>query len=69
MATVEKDNHSWVCFLLRPSDKRHLTVVVDGEGNIGSDDVVEANLAVLWGTVGIQGFHAHDSVKQTPLWD
>lgn len=69
MATVEKDKHSEVCFDLRPPDKRHLTIVVNGEGNIGSDDVVEANLTVLRGTVGIQGFHAHDSVKQTALWD
>lgn len=50
-------------------DKTYLTVVINGEGHIGSDDVIEANLAVLRGAVGIQGLHAHDSVKQTPFWD
>lgn len=46
-----------------------LTVVVNSEGHIGSDDVIEANLAVLRGAVGIQSLHAHDPVKQAPFWD
>lgn len=47
----------------------HLTIVVNSKGHIGSDDVIEANLAVLRGAVGIQSLHAYDSVKQTPFWD
>lgn len=47
----------------------HLTIVVDREGHVGSDDVIETDLAVLWRAVGIQSFNAHDSVKQTPFWD
>lgn len=57
------------CGSLRPPDKTRLTIVVDGEGHIGSDDVIEADLTVLWGTVSVQGFHTHDPVEQTPLWD
>lgn len=47
----------------------YLTVIVNSEGHIGSDDVVEADLAVLWGAVGIQSLHPHNPVKQTPFWD
>ena len=46
---------------------RLLTVVVDGEGHVGGDDVVEADLAVLRGAVGVQGLHAHDAVEQAAL--
>lgn len=56
-------------FDLQLQDETYLTIVVNSEGHIGSDDVIEANLAVLRGAVSIQGLHAHDSVKQTPLWD
>lgn len=40
-----------------------LTIIVNSEGHIGSDDVIEADLAVLRGAVGIQSLHAHDSIK------
>lgn len=50
-------------------DKTYLTIIVNSEGHIGSDDVIEANLAVLRGAVSIQSLHTHDSVKQTPFWD
>lgn len=56
-------------FGLQLQDEAYLTIVVDSEGHIGSDDVIEANLAVLRGAIGIQSLHAHDSVKQTPFWD
>ena len=56
-------------FNLQLQDETYLTVVVNSEGHIGSDDVIEANLAVLRGAVGIQGLHAHDPVKQTPFRD
>lgn len=56
-------------FDVQPQDETYLTVVVNSEGHIGSDDVIEANLAVLRGAVGVQSLHAHNSVKQTPLWD
>jgi len=44
-----------------------LTVVVDGEGHVGRDDVIEADLAVLRGAVGVQGLHAHHAVEQAAL--
>lgn len=49
--------------------KTRLTVVVNGEGHVGSDDVVEADLAVLRRAVGVQGLHAHDPVKQASFRD
>lgn len=56
-------------FDLPLQDKTCLTVVVNSKGHIGSDDVIEANLAVLWGAVSIQSLHTHNSVKQTAFWD
>lgn len=49
--------------------KIHLTVIVNGEGHIWSDDVIEANLAVLRRAVSIQSLHAHNPVEQAALWD
>lgn len=47
--------------------KTYLTVIVNGEGHVGSDDVVEADLAVLRRAVGIQSLHAHDAVEEASL--
>lgn len=47
----------------------YLTVIVNGEGHIRSDDVIEADLAVLRRAVSIQGLHAHNPVEQAALWD
>lgn len=54
---------------MRLQDVNHLTVVVNSKGHIGSDDVIEADLAVLRGAVGIQSLDPHDPVKQTALRD
>lgn len=47
--------------------KTYLTVIVNGEGHVGSDDVVEADLAVLRRAVGIQSLHAHNAVEEASL--
>lgn len=59
------------CFVtrLQRCDLVCLTVVVNSKGHVGSDDVVETNLAVLWGAVGVESLGAHDAVKEPPLWD
>lgn len=49
--------------------KTYLTVIVNGEGHIRSDDVIEADLAVLRGAVSIQSLHTHNPVKQAALGD
>lgn len=46
-----------------------LTIVIDDKGNVGGDDVVEADLAVLRGAVCVEGLNAHDAVEQTAFWD
>lgn len=63
-----KERHSW------KKKKKELvamapllTVVVDGEGHVGRDDVIEADLAVLRGAVGVQGLDAHHAVEQAAL--
>lgn len=44
-----------------------LTVIVNRKRRVGRDDVIEADLAVLWRTVRVQGLHPDDAVEQTPL--
>lgn len=44
-----------------------LTIIINGERDVGCDDVIEADLAVLRGAVGIHGFHPHNTIKQTTL--
>lgn len=44
-----------------------LTVIVDEEGGVGSEDLVIADLAVLGGAVTIDGFDPQDAVIQLPL--
>lgn len=39
-----------------------LTIFVDGEGHIGGDDLVVADLTKLEGTVGIHSLHLQDAV-------
>lgn len=46
---------------------RILTVIVDEEGNIGGQDLVVADLAVLRRAVPIDGLHTQDAVVQLPL--
>lgn len=68
-ATIINRSVISAAFDLQLRDEPYLTVVVNSEGHIGSDDVIEADLAVLWGAVGIQSLHPHDSVEETPFWD
>ncbi len=44
-----------------------LTIIVNGERDVGCDDVIEADLAVLRWAVGINGFHPYNTIKQTTL--
>lgn len=44
-----------------------LTVIVYEEGSVGCKDLIVADLAVLGGTVTINGFHPQDAVVQLPL--
>lgn len=44
-----------------------LTIIVNGEWHVGRDDVIEANLAILRGTVSIHCFYPHNTIKQTTL--
>lgn len=46
-----------------------LTIVIDDKGNVGGEDVVEADLAVLRGAVRVECLNAHDAVEQTAFWD
>lgn len=43
------------------------TVFVDGEGHVGRDDVVAADLAELEGAVGVHGLHLQDAVVLLPF--
>lgn len=44
-----------------------LTVLVDGEGHVGGDDLVAADLAELWGAVCIHRLHPDDVVVPLAL--
>lgn len=46
---------------------RILTIIVDEEGNIGGQDLVVADLAVLRRAVPVDGLHTQDAVIQLPL--
>lgn len=46
-----------------------LTIVVDCKRDVGRDDVVETDLAVLRWAVGVQSLHAHDAIKKATLGD
>lgn len=48
---------------------RSPTVLVDGEGHVGSDDLIAAYLTVLEGAVGIHSFHFQDAVVLLSLDD
>lgn len=43
------------------------TVFIDGEGHVGRDDLVAADLAELEGAVGVDGLHLQDAVVLLPL--
>lgn len=44
-----------------------LTIIVDEEGSVGREDLIVADLAVLWGAVAINGFHPQDAIVELPL--
>ena len=44
-----------------------LTIAVDGKGCVWGDDVVVADLAVLWRAVLVPGLHLKDAVIDLPL--
>lgn len=44
-----------------------LTVPIDGKGHICGDNLVVADLAVLWGAVLVYGFHLQNAVIDLPL--
>lgn len=46
-----------------------LTVIVDCKWDVGCDDVIEADLAVLRWAVSIQSFHTHDAIEKTTFRD
>lgn len=46
-----------------------LTVFVDGEGHVRSDNLVVANLTELEGAVGVHSLHLQDAVVLLPLDD
>lgn len=46
---------------------RILTIVVNEEGNIGGEDLIVADLAVLRGAVAVDGLHTQDAVVQLSL--
>ena len=58
---------SWTCD--ETNSHQSLTIIVDGKGYVGGDDVIEAYLAVLGGTVCIESLHTHDAVEQAAFWD
>lgn len=45
------------------------TVFVDGEGHVGGDDLVAADLAELEGAVGVHSLHLQDAVVLLALDD
>lgn len=47
--------------------KNALTIIVNSEWNVGRDDVIEADLAILRGAVSIHRFYPHNAIIQTTL--
>lgn len=57
----------WTCLPVPTGVPRSLTVSVNGKRHVSCDDFIVANLAVLGGTVLVDGFHLQDAVVDLAL--